>query len=79
MMLRPGRVKDMVRLCITHDVHTPCHSRMIHDRLTAQTDEEGLSEINLDDPVCRGFYDLYPRVGQVRRIAERLNLMREVD
>jgi hypothetical protein len=74
MLLRPGRVKGMVQACITHDVHIPCH-----DRLTRNTDSEGLVEINLEDPICRGFYDAYPNIGQVRRISERLNLMREID
>jgi hypothetical protein len=74
MMLRPGRVQGMIRLCKQHDTHIPCH-----EHSTRQTDSEGLSEINLDDPICRGFYNNYPGVGQMIRMCERLGLMREVE
>jgi hypothetical protein len=74
MDLRSGRVHEMVAMCRQHDTHIPCH-----ERLTTITEIEGLSEINLDDPVCRGFYDAYPGVGQMIRISGRLRLIKEID
>lgn len=72
MHLREGRVKQMITDCQTYDTHVPCHETMEYD----DSDEEG-NAVGVTDgsPVCRGFYDRYPGVGQMIRISERLNLV----
>lgn len=72
MDLEPGRVRKMVDACVKNDVHIPCHEHMADPYEDEEEGEEGLRQINLEDPVCRGFYDQYPGVGQMVRIATRL-------
>jgi hypothetical protein len=77
MHLRPGRVKEMVDACIEHDVHITCHEHMtVFDEWD---DDEVLQRINPEDPICRGFYDRYPGVGQLSRIMARLDALYVVD
>jgi hypothetical protein len=77
MHLRSGRVKEMVDACIEHDVHIPCHEHMtVFDEWD---DDEAVSRINPEDPICRGFYDRYPGVGQLTRIMARLGVLYVVD
>ncbi len=77
MHLRPGRVKEMVDACVEHDVHIPCHEHMtVFDEWD---DDEAMQQINPEDPVCRGFYDRYPGVGQLIRVMDRLHALYVVD
>jgi hypothetical protein len=77
MHLRAGRVKEMVDACIEHDVHIPCHEHMtVFDEWG---DDEAVQQINPEDPICRGFYDRYPGVGQLIRVMDRLNALYVVD
>ncbi len=77
MHLRPGRVKEMVEACVRRDVHIPCHE---HITPTDQDpDADGCVQIDPNYPVCRGFYDRYPGVGQLIRIMGRLGALHVVD
>ena len=77
MHLRPGRVKEIVDACIEHDVHIPCHEHMtVFDEWD---EDEVVSQVNPEDPICRGFYDRYPGVGQLSRIMARLDALYVVD
>ena len=72
MHLRPGRVKQMVAECQRRDTFIPCHEHMSH---VGEDDEV----VTADSPVCRGFYDRYPGVGQLLRIMGRLGNLWFVD
>ena len=75
--LQPGRVKEMVDACVKHDVHIPCHEHMtVFDDWE---DDEIVHRINPQDPICRGFYDRYPGVGQLVRVTGRLGALYVVD
>ena len=79
MSLRPGRVQAMVRACQINDTYIPCHERMNND---LDMDEDGdlvMTTSTTESPVCRGFYDKYPGIGQMIRISERLGLLEEVE
>lgn len=78
MRLQAGRVKDMVTACIRRDVYIPCHEHMTID-VEKEPDSDGVVQINPRDPVCRGFYDRYPGVGQMIRIAGRLGMIKFVE
>jgi hypothetical protein len=72
MNLREGRVREMVNEVRTQDSYIPCHETMEYD----DSDEDGYAHgVTDDSPVCRGFYDRYPGVGQMIRISERLNMV----
>lgn len=75
--LRRGRLQQMVETCVRRDVHIPCHEHMTVSEKEYNAD--GSSEINPNDPVCRGFYDRYPGVGQLIRIMGRLGALHVVD
>lgn len=79
MGLRKGRVKSMVDACITQDSYIPCHETMEYEDKDADEYDDPGALITIDSPVCRGFYDKYPGVGQVIRISERLGMLEEVD
>jgi hypothetical protein len=74
MHLHPQRVKQMVVACKAVDGYIPCHETM-------QYEDEDSDEYRatMDSPVCRGFYDAYPGLGQIIRIAERLGMIEFVD
>ncbi len=78
MFLEEGALARMVAACRRHDVHIPCHERMTQPETEPEAGPDGLVPINMDDPVCRGFYDAYPGVGQVLRISARLGMLKEV-
>lgn len=71
MKLNPGRVKRMVAECQRRDTYIPCHEHM------QRVGEDG-ETVTAESPVCRGFYDRYPGVGQMIRISQRLGMWEEV-
>ncbi len=68
-LLSVGRIVSVQRRakiiadCKRRDTHFLCHKGSIAGRTIA----------------CRGFFDVYPHVGQLRRIAERLHAVVFVD
>lgn len=64
MHLGPGRVKDMVDQSVADGGAIICHST--------------LGE-NVDDAICRGFYDAHGQRVPALRLAEQLLIVREVD
>jgi hypothetical protein len=79
MHLQKGRVKEMVAQCKAQDTHIPCHEHMEYVHEWADEDADADYETTPDSPVCRGFYNRYPGVGQMIRIFERLGRLEEVD
>lgn len=60
----------MVTQCVRRDTYVVCHETMERD---------DRSYASFESPVCRGFYDKFPGVGQLIRIAQRLGLIEFVD
>jgi hypothetical protein len=58
-IVSPARQREIVQESLARDTMFLCHKGTV----------TGV------DVACRGFYDAYPGVGQVRRIAERLGLI----
>lgn len=57
------RASAVVRECLQRDTTFLCHKGTLAGR----------------EVTCRGFWDRYPGIGQLRRIAERLGVVRFVD
>jgi hypothetical protein len=57
------RRAQILRDCLQHDRHFVCHKGTIVSK----------------DVVCAGFYERYPGVGQMVRIAQRLGVLRSVN
>ena len=66
MKLRPGRLREMVRLSLAGGGYIPCHETI------RRTD-------GFRPAVCRGFYDAHGHRSNVLRIWGRLGGFREVE
>jgi hypothetical protein len=53
---------------------------MVYEEYTVEEDDgNDEARVTRDSPVCRGFYDAYPSVSQLVRIAGRLGMLVEVN
>lgn len=68
LQLAPGGLKAHADTCRDQDRHFVCHKYL-----------DGGTRAPKDAPVCRGFYDALPGVGQLVRIAQRLGVLQEID
>ncbi len=59
------RKRSILRDCVKQDKHFVCHKSSIRD------EDEGM--------VCRGFFEAYPGVGQLVRVAKRLDAVSFAD
>ena len=72
-IVRPGRVKDILRTLVRKDSHFVCHKSL----------PQWPGRITTGEAACRGYWDLMLKgkahPGQMVRIAERLNCVEFVD
>lgn len=78
MRLQKGRVQGMVQECLRRDSYISCHEHVQYVHSWADDEADADYEATPESTVCRGFYDRYPGVGQMIRIAGRLGILEEV-
>lgn len=77
MHLNPGRVTSMVQDCRRNDSHVICHETINPTADEEWGNDSGARPMADGEAVCRGFIDA-GHTSQLLRIAERLNMIREV-